>query len=297
MLRRGRVKHLLHTIPFFDRNPQSECSPSTHRPLCQALTRTESYRPGADEIQDPIMPLQGVLVLGILELDEGRPPRAPCLGPRAGSFLNPATFSRPIITEMVKGALPEIVIRGDASLEEACVTAARRLVARGAHVISADCGFFIRHQAAISAAVDVPVVTSSLLLIPMLLRQLPRRKKIAVLTADSRHCSEDLLGLETCADRARVVIGGIEDGDYMRNTLARPFVRTDLDQIEREVHACVARLHAEHPEIGMLLFECTGFPVVTKALRRTVGLPIYDITDLCRLTIASVSSEMGERSP
>lgn len=66
-------------------------------------------------------------------------------------------------------------------------------------------------------------------------------------------------------------------------------MRTDVDQIEQEVGGCIARLRVEHPEIALILFECTGFPVVTKdALRRKIGLPIYDITDLCELTLATV---------
>jgi hypothetical protein len=187
---------------------------------------------------------------------------------------------------MVEGAFAEVVIRGEVSLEGACVSAARRLARRGASVIAADCGFLIRHQAAIAAAVDVPVITSSLLLIPTLLRQIGPTKKLAVLTADSRHLGEDLLGVKNAHERERVVIGGIEGGVYVRNALARPFVRTDVEKIEQEVAGQIDRLRGQHPEIAMLLFECTGFPVVTKTLRRKTGLPIYDITDLCKLTLA-----------
>ncbi|PDT33403.1 MULTISPECIES: hypothetical protein [Sinorhizobium] len=234
------------------------------------------------------MSSQGSTVLGILELDEGLSPDDPAYLPREESLFHPATFNRPIITEMVESAFAEVVIRGDASLEGACVAAARRLVDRGADVITADCGFMIRHQAAISAAVDVPVVTSSLLLVHALLRQLAPAKKLAVITADSRHCTEDLLGIHQAFDRKRVVIGGIQDGIYVRNALARPLVRTDVEQIEQEVGGCIARLRIEHPEIALILFECTGFPVVTNTLRRKTGLPIYDITDLCKLTLSTV---------
>ncbi|MBB6305149.1 MULTISPECIES: hypothetical protein [Rhizobium] len=238
------------------------------------------------------MSLQTNLTLGILELDEGLTADSPPFAPREGSLFHPGTFNRPVITEMVEGALAEVIIPGAASLESACIAAAERLVARGAGVITADCGFFIRHQQAISAAVNVPVVTSSLLLIPALLRQLAPQKKLAVLTADSRHCSEDLLGIENPADRKRVVVGGIEGGVYVRNALARPFVRTDVGQIEREVGDRIVQLRGDHPDIAMILFECTGFSTVASALRSKTGLPIYDITDLCRLTLAAATSRI-----
>lgn len=121
---------------------------------------------------------QSAIVLRILELDEGLSPGSPSFAPREASLVNPATFGTPIITEIVEGPLAEVVIRGDAALEGACVAAARRLVDRGASLFAGDCGFLIRHQDAISAAVDVPVITSSLLLIPTLLRQLALAKKV-----------------------------------------------------------------------------------------------------------------------
>lgn len=233
------------------------------------------------------MVLESHRPLGILELNEGQSESPPQV-PRVGSLLNPTTFNRPIITEIVEGAWADVIIRGDPSLETACVAAAQRLVERGAAVISSDCGFFIRHQAAVASAVSIPVALSSLLLIPALLRQLAPAQKLAVVTADSTHCGDDLLGVDNPADRKRVVIGGIEGGEFLRNSIACPFIRTDIDQIEREVAACVARLRTAHPEIGMVLFECTGFPIVKNSLRRSTGLPIFDITDLCRLTLASV---------
>ncbi|WP_292717099.1 hypothetical protein [Mesorhizobium sp.] len=230
-------------------------------------------------------------VLGILELDEGLLPDSPSRVPRVGALVNPATFERPIITEMVEGATAEVVIRGEPLLEVACVAAAQRLVRRGASVISADCGYFIRHQSAVAAAVNVPVVMSSLLLVPALLPQLSPARKLAVVTADASHCHQDLLGVDSQESRARVVIGGIDGGEYLRNSKAHPFIRTEVDQIEKEVAACVSQLRADHPEIGMLLFECTGFPLVANAIRVRTGLPVYDITDLCRLTLASIDCD------
>ncbi|MER9052360.1 hypothetical protein NKH89_35295, partial [Mesorhizobium sp. M0923] len=188
------------------------------------------------------MTLQTRTAIGILELDEGQELGGCLSAPRDHSLLNPATFDRPILTEIVEGAFAEVVIAGDPSLKEACVRAARRLVERGAGVIVGDCGFLIRHQAAVSGAVNVPVAMSSLLLIPALLQQLAPAQKLAVITADSKHCSEDLFGVDNPAHRARVVVGGIEGGEYVRNAVARPLVRVSLDQIEREVAACITRL-------------------------------------------------------
>ncbi|MER8798934.1 hypothetical protein NKH75_33285, partial [Mesorhizobium sp. M0984] len=206
--------------------------------------------------------------LGILTLEWGLSPGATPPPPRPGSIMNPATFNFPIISETVPGAWVDNVVPGDPSLEPAYVAAAQRLIARGAVAISSDCGFTIRHQAAVAASVTVPVAMSSLLLLPTLIRHLPPPAKIAVLTYDSRHCGEDLLGIDDPTERARIVIGGIEGGKVWQNEMMRPPQHTEIGDIETEVAACVARLRNAHPEIAAILFECTMFPPVAPAIRR-----------------------------
>lgn len=227
--------------------------------------------------------------LGILHLERGISPGATPPTPVPGSMLSSATFDFPTIKETVAGAWVENVVRGDPALDPAFIAAARRLVERGAIAISSTCGFSIRHQEAVAASVNVPVVTSSLLLLPALLRQLPLNAKIAILTYDSTCCSEDLLGVSDPAARARIVIGGIEGGKYWHDELKRPPPPTNVGAVETEVAACVAQLRNAHPEIAVILFECAAFPIVAPAIRHVTKLPLYDITDLCRMTMASIA--------
>ncbi|WFU62658.1 hypothetical protein [Bradyrhizobium brasilense] len=237
---------------------------------------------------EALVALQTLRSLGVLTLEVGLPAGATPPTPRPGSLLNPTTFDFPIITETVAEAWPDTVVRGDPSLEPAYIAAARSLVKRGAVAISSNCGFSIRHQGAVAASVNVPVVMSSLLLAPALLRQLSPAAKLAVVTADSTHCGEDLLGISDQGERKRVVIGGIEGGKLLQNEMKRPPSPTDVADIQADVAACVARLRAAHPEIEALLFECTAFPLVTSAIRHMTRLPIYDIVTLCRMTMASI---------
>lgn len=232
---------------------------------------------------------QSPCYLGILNLERGDLPDAPPPEPLPGSLLNPAvTFNFPVLAETVSGAWVENVVRGDPTLEPAFIAAARRLVHRGAVAITSTCGFSIRHQVAVAASVNVPVVMSSLLLLPALLRQLPPSAKIAVLTYDSSHCGEDLLRVYDPAERARIVVGGIEGGKFWQDELKQPAPPIDVLGMEQDVTGCIARLRAKHLEIEAILLECAGFPMVATAIRRMVKLPVYDITDLCRMTMASV---------
>ncbi|MBP0112272.1 hypothetical protein JWS04_14510 [Bradyrhizobium vignae] len=227
--------------------------------------------------------------LGVLHLERGLSPVATPPMPVPGSMLSPTTFDFPTISETVPGAWVENVVRGDPKLEPAFIAAARRLVERGAVAISSTCGFSIRHQPAVATSVNVPVVLSSLLLLPALLRQTPPRAKIAVLTYDSTCCEETLLGVDDRAERARIVLGGLEGGKFWHDELKRPTPPIDVAAIEKDLAGCIARLRAEHPAIATILFECAAFPIVAAAIRRVAKLPVYDITDLCRLTMASIA--------
>ncbi|UCI31813.1 hypothetical protein [Mesorhizobium sp. B4-1-4] len=225
--------------------------------------------------------------LGVLALDQGRPP-SPGRPEAPDPDQNPASVDFQIITETVAGAWAERVVRGDPALEPAYIAAARRLVERGAVAVSSNCGFTIRHQAAVAASVDVPVALSSLLLLPALIRQLPPSAKIAVLTYDSTHCGDDLLGIDDPAERERVVVGGIEGSKYWHDELKHPAPPTDVDAMEMDVGACIARLRTAHPAIAAILFECAGFPLVAPAIRRRTKLPVYDIIGVRRMIMASV---------
>ncbi|WP_247493987.1 hypothetical protein [Bradyrhizobium sp. 142] len=202
--------------------------------------------------------------------------------------MNPATFNFPVISEIVAGAWVENTVRGDPTLEPAAIAAARRLVERGAVAISSSCGFFIRHQPAVAAAVKVPVALSSLILLPALLRQLPPAAKIALLTYDSICCNNDLLGVSP-SERARIVIAGVEGGEFWHNALKRPPRPTELDVVEKDVTASLARIRSAHPDIAAILLECARFPLVAPAIRRAAKLPVYDITHLCRMMLTSIT--------
>lgn len=227
--------------------------------------------------------------LGILNLERGLPPGAKPLNDIPGLLLSRGTFDFPVIGETVEGAWAENVVRGDPTLEPAYIAAARRLVERGAVAISSNCGFSLRYQPAVAASVSVPVAMSSLLLLPELLRQVPPAAKIAVLTYDATKCNDDLLGIGDPAERARIVVGGLEGTKFWHDEHKRPAPPLDVAAIEVDLTACVGRLRSAHPEIAAILFECTGFPIVAQAIRRITKLPVYDITLLCRTMMASVT--------
>ncbi|MGX9144661.1 hypothetical protein [Mesorhizobium sp. 128a] len=231
------------------------------------------------------MPSSPLHKLGVLELEYGLLPNSSIHYP-VGAVLHPETFGIPVIKETVANGWADQLIPGDPNLEESCVAAARRLVERGASIIAADCGFFVRHQRAVAAAVPVPVALSSLLMTKTAFRLMPPGKKLAVVTADANCCSRDLLGVDE-ADQARIVIGGIEGGEFWHQFMKRPPAAFDYGTVEKDFVACVEKLLAEHSDIGAILFECTAIPIIAPAMRKLSKLPQYDVNNLIRMLISA----------
>ncbi|HHY91802.1 MAG TPA: aspartate/glutamate racemase family protein, partial [Firmicutes bacterium] len=100
-------------------------------------------------------------ILGIIMLDT-RFPRLP------GDVGNAATFPFPVRYEVVQGASPlRVVQEADPALLQPFIRAAQALQAAGVQAIATSCGFLALWQAELAAAVKVPLVTSSLLQVPL----------------------------------------------------------------------------------------------------------------------------------
>ncbi len=100
--------------------------------------------------------------IGILMLEESIPSPP-------GTAANPTSFSHPVRYEIVKGAdIASLKRLNQPDTLPAFLAAAERLVDQGACAITGNCGLMIVHQAALAAALPVPVFMSSLVLLPFL---------------------------------------------------------------------------------------------------------------------------------
>src|SRR5881628_761607 len=108
------------------------------------------------------------VTVGILVLDT-RFPRI------VGDIGNARTFPFPVRYRRVTGADPDLVVRrGAEGLLAAFVEGAQELEREGVGAITTSCGFLIKYQRELARVVRVPVLTSSLLLVPLVTGCSPR---------------------------------------------------------------------------------------------------------------------------
>ncbi len=198
--------------------------------------------------------------LGLLVLDT-RFPRLP------GDAGRPDSYRLPVRARVVPGASPQRVVReGDAALLQPFIEAAQALEAEGARAITTSCGFLLRWQAELQAAVSVPMWTSSLLLLPGL-------KRPGVVTVDAA-------SLASMPAMAGVPVAGLAPGCHLQRVLLDNLPALDAAVAEQDAVAAAQRLVRDHPELSDLVLECTNLPPYAEAIARATGRPVHHLLTL-----------------
>jgi len=208
--------------------------------------------------------------IGILVLDTVFP-RIP------GDIGHAGTFPFPVLYHRVRHASPARVVRqGDPALLDSFLDGARALQAAGVLAITTSCGFLAMFQRQLAAAVDVPVFTSALQLVPLVAAMLGPSRAVGVLTVDG--ISEDM----------RVVVRGLENGRAFTRVLLENEMELEVEAARRENVEAARDLMERHPEVGAIVLECTNMPPYAAAIRDATRLPVFDITTLVRMVYAAL---------
>ncbi|MBZ9603044.1 hypothetical protein [Phyllobacterium chamaecytisi] len=207
-----------------------------------------------------------------------------------GSVGNSSTWSVPVRYKIVPGLSFNRLMAPDFELYAPSVArAAEELMHEGAQIITANCGFMIRYQCAIRAAVSVPVLLSPLLLCPLLERLLPRDKALGIITANACSLTADVLedaGLP--ANSERVVIAGLENSPCFAAAFLTASGDLDENVVERETVDAAVSLLNDRPDIGMLLLECSELPPYAAAVQQAIGIPVFDFTSMVEFVVAGL---------
>ncbi len=221
--------------------------------------------------------------LGILMLDT-RFPRIP------GDIGHPDTFPFPVIHQRLEGIGPADAVNAapdKARIRAALASNARALADRGAIGITTSCGFLSLFQQALAMVSPVPVAASALLLVPIIARTLPGGRRVGVLTASRDNLTAAHFAAID-ASRDTPVEGMSPNGAFAATFLADG-EELDQEAVARETREAARRLVARHPDVGAVVIECTNLPPYAESVRRDLGMPVYDITDLLRMFYAGLT--------
>lgn len=204
-----------------------------------------------------------------------------------GDIGHPDAFGVPVRQRVVSGAGPGKIVQTAAGLRAAgvlpaFVQAVQALASEGALAITTSCGFLVLLQDELQAAVEVPVVTSSLLQLPVLLA---RHARVGVLTISSAALGEEHLRAAGVAHErlADVVVQGVDPESEFATAILGNRPTMDREKACGDVVAAAVALRQREPSLQAVVLECTNLPPYRHAIEEATGFETWALTDDERL--------------
>lgn len=202
-----------------------------------------------------------------------------------GNMGNATTFDFPMLyREMAADNVLDVMATTPVQqFTDACVEAAKWLELQGVRAIMGNCGFFGHYQKVVQARIDTPFFSSSLMMLPMMVRSMPKNKKVGVITANGPLLRSGP-AMENCGlspeDKAnRVVVEGCENDKEFARAMATNGKYNPV-RFEADVLAGTRRLLQKDKDIAVILLECTELSPHAVAVQKLTHMPVWDYTSL-----------------
>jgi len=198
-----------------------------------------------------------------------------------GDVGNASTYGFPVLYRTAPGvSLDRLIEQGDPTMVGAVIETARELEKAGVRAITSDCGYMIRFHRQVAEAVNIPVIFSSLLQIPLIAATLGPDQAVGIICANRKRLTPDLLAVAGVQKDMKVVIRGMENSMAFRGPILDETGTLDDTAIEKEVVARAVEMVTAHPETGAILLECSNLPPYAHAVQRATGRPVFDFITL-----------------
>ncbi|MER9801684.1 hypothetical protein NKJ36_32275 [Mesorhizobium sp. M0142] len=206
-----------------------------------------------------------------------------------GSVRNASAYPFPVQYDVVEGVdLDRLVFQSDKSAcLESILQAAHRLERMGCRAIGAECAHFGYFQKEVAAEVSVPVFMSSLLQVPLAQRLTGGTRRVGIVCAFPGRLTEHHLvsaGIDPASNLA--FMGICEDyscPEFENLWSADRWSAVPLANFERAeaefVSACKDFV-SKNPDLGALIFGCTGLQPFARCVQRELRLPIFSWSTL-----------------
>ncbi|MBW4707016.1 aspartate/glutamate racemase family protein [Roseobacter sp. YSTF-M11] len=212
-----------------------------------------------------------------------------------GHIKNPSALPFPVLYEMIDGVnVPDLLQNPSRDMLEPFLAGARRLEREGVRAITGSCGFLALFQKELSAAVDVPVFSSSLVQVPLAFQLAGGVAPVGILTADASALTDRHMAA-VGAGGVPVVVEGLENTQEFAAVILRNERHClDLEKVEHEVLHAVRALQKRSPDLRSLVLECTDLPPYAERIQKELKMPVFDLTTLATM-VHSVVARQGYR--
>lgn len=208
--------------------------------------------------------------MGVLVF-RGKSPRVP------GDPGHGATFPFPVCYEVVEGSFVEL-IGGSEEIKNKLQHAVKNLEGKGIRAVIGDCGLMALYQQEIAGCSSLPVLTSSLVLVPLIWQLVGGKGTIGVITGHAGLLQEHHLRGAGIGKEINLEIQGMEEESHFKEIIIEGGTELDAGQMRRDVLAAAGKLVQKNREIRAILLECSNLATYSGPLQVAFGLPVFDVT-------------------
>jgi Asp/Glu/hydantoin racemase len=215
--------------------------------------------------------------IGILMFDNKRFPMPP------GDVGNATSYPFPVLMRQIKGLEdnPYPPLRDEhgnyTPQVQLCVEAAQQLERDGVRAIAMCCGFFSLIQQIIADSVNIPVITSPLIMIPIIRQMIKPDQSIIVVTAAAEFLSEEFFSAVGVDRSDRLHLVGLDNSTAFNSIcMGATGIVLETDDLRDDILRGIEQARDQQANIGAILLECTSLPPYADDVHRLTGLPVFD---------------------
>ncbi len=230
--------------------------------------------------------------IGILRWEEGHVPKGLLqLETLKGNSTNPASYPFEMNMVHVPGAnTGSIILHPSEEVLNHMIDISKELIEDGVCAIATSCGFNAIFQEKLKESLDVPVLSSALLQIPLIQNIIGKDKSIGVITANSKALTDEHFRQCGVAEDTNTYMMGMENSKEWNKIFEYPDDSFDMDKVTEEVIATAVKGVKDCGNMGAILLECTDLPPFAESIREKTGLPVFDFISM----LAWMGLSLGE---
>lgn len=223
--------------------------------------------------------------IGILMLDTVFPREI-------GDIGNARTFDFPVCYKVVRNVFTgsRLPRDADAILLNAFINAAKELEAEGCRAITTSCGFLAGFQQELANAVNIPVFTTTLSLVPMIAPMIGKDKQIGIFTERKEFLTEFLfIKSGWSAKDFNVCVSDLPENSAFNALVIFDKEEGNLEAIRQNIKDMTKKHMEEYPDTGAIVLECQNFAPFGQLIQEEAGVPVFGINQLIAFMESCIS--------
>lgn len=198
------------------------------------------------------------------------------------------TFNYQVCYEIVEGKFSDL-IKGSEEIKRKLIEAVLKLKSRGIEAVIGDCGLMSLYQREMAGHSNIPILSSSLVLAPIIWTVMGKKGSIGILTGHSELlCKEHLVGAGI-NDDISYYLQGMEDEPHFSEVVIDGGDNLDIEKMKEDILNAIGKMLSKKKDINAILIECSNLATYSRDIYEKFKIPVFDIVSGAKLIEYSIN--------